>query len=228
MNESLSVLIVDDDVSIQNVVEEILSDGGFEPKAASSVEEAIALLNAHRFRAVIIDISFGKDHVKGWAVARRARAFNPALPIIYITGGNTDEWAIQGVPNSILITKPFPPAQLLTAVSQLLTTGTPQVTGLLKGGLLCGALARPPHSSYDGSGQPRRDSRTISIRAHFSQRYRRSSFPVSSGSLPSIFIVCLQSMQVIKSSNRFRSSFMCSATATCASSFSRRRTGNHL
>ena len=88
------------------------------------------MLNAHRFRAVIIDIAFGKDHVKGWAVARRARAFNPALPIIYITGGNTDEWAIQGVPNSILITKPFPPAQLLTAVSQLLTTGTPQVTGL--------------------------------------------------------------------------------------------------
>jgi DNA-binding response OmpR family regulator len=113
MNESLSVLIVDDDISIQNVVEEILGDGGFEPKAASSVEEAIALLNAHRFRAVIIDISFGRDHVKGWAVARRARAFNPALPIIYITGGNTDEWAIQGVPNSILITKPFPPAQLL-------------------------------------------------------------------------------------------------------------------
>ena len=109
MNESLSVLIVDDDVSIQNVVEDILRDGSFEPKAASSVEEAIALLNAHRFRAVIIDISFGKDHVKGWAVARRARAFNPALPIIYITGGNTDEWAIQGVPNSILITKPFPP-----------------------------------------------------------------------------------------------------------------------
>ena len=130
MNESLNVLIVDDDVSIQNVVEEILSDGGFEPQAASSVEEAIALLNAHKFRAIIIDISFGNDHVKGWALGRRARAFNPALPIIYITGGTTDEWAIQGVPNSILITKPFPPAQLLTAVSQLLTIGTPQATGV--------------------------------------------------------------------------------------------------
>ena len=126
MDESLSVLIVDDDISIQHVVEEILSDGGFEPKAASSGEEAIALLNTHKFRAVIIDIAFGRDHVKGWAVARRARAFNPALPIIYITGGNTDEWAIQGVPNSILISKPFPPARLLTAVSQLLATGIPK------------------------------------------------------------------------------------------------------
>ena len=112
------------------LVEEILRDGGFEPEAVSTGEEAIALLNAHRFRAIIIDISFGNDHVKGWALGRRARAFNPALPIIYITGGNTDEWAIQGVPNSILITKPFPPAQLLTAVSQLLTIGTPQATGV--------------------------------------------------------------------------------------------------
>lgn len=49
MNESLDALTVDDDVSIQNFVEKILSDGGFEPKAASSLEEAIALLNAHRF-----------------------------------------------------------------------------------------------------------------------------------------------------------------------------------
>ena len=131
MDESLSVLVVDDDVSIQNVVEEILRDGGFEPEAVSTGEEAIALLNAHRFRAVIIDISFGRDRVKGWSVARRARAFNPALPIIYVTGGNTDEWAIQGAPNSILITKPFPAAQLLIAVSQLLTAGAPtQVNAL--------------------------------------------------------------------------------------------------
>jgi DNA-binding response OmpR family regulator len=123
MDEPLRVLVVDDDSSIRNIVQETLSDGGFEPKAASLGEEAIALLNAHSYRAVIIGIVSGKDHVKGWAVARRARAFNPALPIIYITGGSTDEWAIQGVPNSILITKPFAPAKLLTAVSRLLNTG---------------------------------------------------------------------------------------------------------
>jgi hypothetical protein len=35
------------------------------------------------------------------------------------------------------------------------------------------------------------------------------ALPVSSRSLLSIFIVCLQSMQVIKSSNRLRSSFIC-------------------
>jgi DNA-binding response OmpR family regulator len=93
-------------------------------------EEAVSLLNAHRYCAVIIDISFGMDHVRGWAVARRARAFNPNLPVIYITGGNADEWAIQGVPNSVLITKPFAPVQLLTALSQLLSVGLAPATGL--------------------------------------------------------------------------------------------------
>ena len=121
MDKSLSVLVVDDDILIRNVVEEVLSDGGFEAKAASSGEEAIALLNAHRYCAVIIDIAFGKDHVKGWVVARRARAFDSAMPIIYMTGGNADEWAVQGVPDSIVIAKPFVPATLLAALSQLLT-----------------------------------------------------------------------------------------------------------
>ena len=41
------------------------------------------------------------------------------------TGASADEYASNGVPNSILLTKPFAPAQLLTAVSNLLNTGPP-------------------------------------------------------------------------------------------------------
>jgi DNA-binding response OmpR family regulator len=114
------VLIVDDDRTIQAIVAGVLSDARFGCRNASSGEEAISLLNADRCQALIVDIGFGRDHVKGWSVARRARAFDPSLPVIYITGGSTDEWAVHGVPNSILLAKPFTPAQLLTALSQLL------------------------------------------------------------------------------------------------------------
>jgi len=41
------------------------------------------------------------------------------------TGAAGSEWASQGVPNSILLTKPFAPAQLITAVSQLLNAAAP-------------------------------------------------------------------------------------------------------
>jgi len=114
------VLIVDDDPAVRDIVTEVLADGGFGSRSASSGEEAISLLNAERCQALVVDIGFGRDHVKGWAVARRARAFDPSLPIIYITGGTTDEWAVEGVPNSVLLTKPFAPAQLTAALSQLL------------------------------------------------------------------------------------------------------------
>ena len=125
MEEALVILVVDDDQSIQSIVEEALSDGGFEPAIASSGEDALTLLSANKYRVLVIDISLGKDRIRGWDVARRARAINPALPVVYITGATADEWAIQGVPNSILLTKPFAPAQLITAVSQLLNTGSP-------------------------------------------------------------------------------------------------------
>jgi DNA-binding response OmpR family regulator len=124
MEEALVILVVDDDQSIQSIVEEALSDGGFEPAIASSGEEALTLLNANKYRVLVMDITLGKDRIKGWDVARRARAVNPALPVVHITGASADEWAMQGVPNSILLTKPFAPAQLVTAVSQLLNTGT--------------------------------------------------------------------------------------------------------
>ena len=126
MDDSLAILVVDDDLSIQSVVEEALGEGGFQPAVVSSGEEALALLSANKYGALVIDISFGNDRIRGWDVARRARAISPELPIIYITGGGGHDWAIQGVPNSILLTKPFAPAQLIVAASTLLNATLPK------------------------------------------------------------------------------------------------------
>ena len=42
-----------------------------------------------------------------------------------MTGAAANEWAAIGVPNSILLGKPFEPAQLVTAVAQLLNARPP-------------------------------------------------------------------------------------------------------
>jgi hypothetical protein len=52
------------------------------------------------------------------------RQIDPAFPIVYMTGAAADDWASEGVPNNILLKKPFAPAQLVTAVSQLLNAGS--------------------------------------------------------------------------------------------------------
>jgi DNA-binding response OmpR family regulator len=60
------------------------------------------------------------DDVTGWEVAKRARELHPDLPIVYTSGGGVDEWSVKGVPNSVMIGKPFAAAQVVTALAQLL------------------------------------------------------------------------------------------------------------
>jgi hypothetical protein len=40
--------------------------------------------------------------------------------VIYVTSVAAEEWTSQGVPKSLLIQKPFAPAQITTAISRLL------------------------------------------------------------------------------------------------------------
>ena len=126
MDDLVLILVVEDDQTIQSVIEESLSDGGFEITIASSGEQAIELMGANpQFRAVVTDINLGRDRMDGWDVARHARESKSDMPIIYMTGDSADEWASKGVPNSVLITKPFAPVQLVTALAHLLNTGPP-------------------------------------------------------------------------------------------------------
>jgi DNA-binding response OmpR family regulator len=120
------ILVVEDDQLIQSLVEEALSDGGFTTAIVASGEEALTLLNGNKdkYRALVTDISLdGK--VEGWEVARHAREIDPEFPVIYMSGASVDDWGSKGVPNSLILAKPFAPAQLVTAISNLLNEATP-------------------------------------------------------------------------------------------------------
>ncbi len=104
--------------------------GGYATVAESNGEAAIFALEAGTdFRAVVADINLSRK-ATGWDVARRAREIFPDLPIVYVTSVAAGEWTSLGVPNSILIPKPFASAQIMTIVSQLLVaTGQPSSSG---------------------------------------------------------------------------------------------------
>jgi DNA-binding response OmpR family regulator len=118
------ILIIEDDQSIQSIVEDALSEGGFESAVAASGEEAVTLLKGQKtkYRALVTDINL-KGRMDGWEVARQAREIDPQFPIVYMSGASANDWPVRGVPNSIMLTKPFAPAQLVTALSNLLNTG---------------------------------------------------------------------------------------------------------
>jgi CheY-like chemotaxis protein len=124
--ERPTILVVEDDQLVQGMVEESLADGGFDVAIAASGEDAVTLLktNADSYKALVTDINL-PGRVDGWEIARLAREIVATLPVVYMTGAAGDEWPSKGVPESILLNKPFAPAQLVTAVSQLLNAAGP-------------------------------------------------------------------------------------------------------
>ena len=127
MNQNIPVvLVIEDDEPIQVVVEDALAEAGFEPAIVPSGEEAVTLLQgmAAEYRALVTDIAL-RGRINGWDVARRAREIDPDFPVVYMSGASAGEWPSKGVPNSIMLEKPFAPAQLITAIANLLNSGTP-------------------------------------------------------------------------------------------------------
>ena len=121
MNEMPIILLVEDDGSVQEFVKEALHEAGYDVTVSAAAEEAFSLLKSGvvKYRALVTDVHL-EGATNGWELARQVREFDPAFPVIYMTGAAAEQWASQGVPESILLQKPFAPAQLVTAVSQLL------------------------------------------------------------------------------------------------------------
>ena len=129
MTNDLWVLVVEDEALIEDIVVSGLEDAGYAVATASTAEDAIALLEKAdvAIRAIITDVNLAPKKLTGWDVARRARERTADIPIVYMSGASGHEWTSHGVPNSVLIAKPFAIGQIVTAVSQLLNAGGPTV-----------------------------------------------------------------------------------------------------
>ncbi|CAN5385675.1 response regulator [soil metagenome] len=117
------VLIVDDEPLIATMVQLTLEDEGFEVHSVMTAAEAaenIAELDG-RLSVLITDIRLGEGS-NGWAVATAARTRLPLLPVVYMTGDSASDWTVFGVPKSVLVQKPFVGAQVLAAVTTVMST----------------------------------------------------------------------------------------------------------
>ncbi len=125
--QSVLILVVDDEPPVQDLLQSALEDDGFGVTLAPSGEKAVLLLDTDHdsYRAIITDVNLASGGLTGWDVARRARELVAGIPIIYMTGGSASEWGALGVPNSVLIPKPFAVGQVTIALANLLNTGGP-------------------------------------------------------------------------------------------------------
>jgi DNA-binding response OmpR family regulator len=118
---TIILLLVEDDKTLQTLLESALQDEGFEVVIAGNGTKALAKLNADKaqFKGLITDIRLGAGP-NGWDIGHRAREVFSGIPVVYMSGDSGHEWSANGVPESIMLQKPFVMGQLITAITTLL------------------------------------------------------------------------------------------------------------
>lgn len=120
MERGPQVLVLEDEPLIADVLEACLSDAGFAVRLCLTGENAVAELEGASSNIQVLLTDIRLPGIDGWAVAQRARELNSNIAVVYVSGDSGHEWPANGVPNSILIEKPYVCVQIITAVSTLL------------------------------------------------------------------------------------------------------------
>lgn len=115
-----SILVVEDEQPICDLLSDILEADGFEPHCARTDQDAFAALRrVGAFACMIVDVNLGTG-TTGYDVARFARGIDPQLPIIYVSGQTSKtEFDRYGVTGSLFVAKPFTPDELLHQLRKL-------------------------------------------------------------------------------------------------------------
>ena len=118
-----TVLVVEDESDVLEIVQDALERRGFTVRTAENDESAYAILEreARSFQVLIADINLGVG-TTGFDVARRARQLHPDLQVVYITGhaAHLDRF---GVPDAVMFPKPFYPDELAERVVDIVQNG---------------------------------------------------------------------------------------------------------
>jgi|SRR6185437_14950345 CheY-like chemotaxis protein len=114
-----SVLVVEDEVLISNLIAEVLSEHGFKVHAVAAGEDALRYLESGADVDVLFtDINL-TGRMDGSTLARKARAQRPELPIVYCSGRYSPSALAPPVPRSIFIKKPYSPEDLCCLLERL-------------------------------------------------------------------------------------------------------------
>jgi two-component system, NtrC family, response regulator len=112
------LLVVDDEKNMRLSLETIMSEEGYQYRAAESAEEALKLLGQEEFFMVITDARLGG--MSGYEFLGRVRAKHPNLPVLMITAYATPKLAVEAIKSGAIdyLAKPFAPEELLHAVAR--------------------------------------------------------------------------------------------------------------
>lgn len=114
-----TILVVDDEAEIRNLLEIYLLNEGYEVYKASNGEEALEIIDKKNIHLIILDIMMPK--MDGIETCKRIRE-KMSVPIIMLSAKSEDMDKIQGIMTGAddYLTKPFNPLELTVRVKALL------------------------------------------------------------------------------------------------------------
>ncbi len=114
-----NILVIEDDNSIQDLIVEFLSAGGYNVKSANDGLEGIQVFKKEKFDLVILDVMM--PNLDGYGVCKMIRQ-SSNVPIIFLTALNQESDQIKGFDLMCddYITKPFSFTLLMKRVEAIL------------------------------------------------------------------------------------------------------------
>ncbi|MFV2071641.1 MAG: sigma-54-dependent transcriptional regulator [Thermoanaerobaculales bacterium] len=111
-----SVLVIDDEPVLQDVLETLLRSGGFEYLKATSAEEGMAVLREEEVDVVLLDLMLPDR--SGLELLPEIKAYDPHLPVVVITAYSSIESAIEAMRLGAFhyVPKPFKNEEVLHLV----------------------------------------------------------------------------------------------------------------
>jgi two-component system phosphate regulon response regulator PhoB len=159
-----SILVVEDDADIQQLVSYNLIRSGFNVTCADSGEEALQLLGREPFDAVVLDRMLpGKDGIE-ICRAVRSQEETKGLPILMLTAKSEENDIVSGLECGAddYITKPFSPRVLIARLEAALRR-TPETAEIL--GEDAGLIVRHGMEIHPGRHEVRVDGSEVHLTA---------------------------------------------------------------
>jgi two-component system nitrogen regulation response regulator NtrX len=120
----MTILIVDDEQDIRELVGDILRDEGYQVRLAANADDCLAAINAEAPSLMILDIWLKDSRLDGIDILKTVRRDNPDIPVVIISGHGNIEIAVAAIKQGAydFIEKPFNIDQLMVVVARAMET----------------------------------------------------------------------------------------------------------
>jgi CheY-like chemotaxis protein len=113
-----TVLVVDEEPIILDMISEELTSQGFSVLAAETGEAALSIIESDQRVDLLLTDIWLPGELDGWRLAETARQTRPKLAVIYVIGYTVERG--EAVPGSVFLKKPYRPSEIVATILTLI------------------------------------------------------------------------------------------------------------